>query len=108
MSAWMRATSDGCSIWSSLRRTWLLAAALVALAAGRICGQEAKWIWTSEHDKDAVPSGAICHFRKTFNVKTPESATIAIAADDSYELFFNGRRVGTGESTKKLLEYDIS
>jgi putative membrane-bound dehydrogenase-like protein len=70
--------------------------------------QEAQWIWTPAHQKDAVPAKAVCHFRKTFNLKEPEAAQLAIAADDEYELYVNGRRIGSGESTKKLDEYDIS
>lgn len=88
---------------------------LVALAMGTgVCfgpassAQEAQWIWSAEHEKDAIPAGAVCHFRKTFNVKTPEAAVIAIAADDTYEVYLNGRRIGAGESTKKLMEYDVS
>ena len=69
---------------------------------------EAQWIWTPAHTKDAAPERTDCHFRKTFNLKEPEAAQLAIAADDQYELFVNGKRVGTGESTKKLDEFDIS
>lgn len=69
--------------------------------------QEAQWIWTPDHEKEGVPAGAVCHFRKSFSVKNAEAATVAIAADDHYELYVNGRRVGTGSSTRKLAEYDI-
>ena len=37
-----------------------LAATILPCAAD---AQEAKWIWTTEHQKDAVPAGAVCHFR---------------------------------------------
>src|SRR4029078_4870593 len=47
-------------------------------------------------------------FRKAFTTKTPESAIVALAADDAFELYLNGRRIGTGESTKRLVEFDIS
>ncbi|QDU25222.1 Cytochrome c [Anatilimnocola aggregata] len=69
---------------------------------------EAQWIWTSAHPKDAVPAKAECHFRKTFALKEPTAAHLAIAADDEYELYINGRRIGIGESTKKLDEYDVT
>lgn len=89
---------------------WMfLSLALAAMAYPQeAIAQEAKWIWSAEHQKDAVPAGAVCHFRKSFAVKTPENAVIAIAADDTYELYLNGRRIGAGESTKKLVEYDVS
>jgi putative heme-binding domain-containing protein len=69
---------------------------------------EAQWIWTPAHKKDSVPEKTDCHFRKTFTLKDPEAAQLAIAADDEYELFVNGKRIGTGESTKKLIEHDVS
>lgn len=69
---------------------------------------EAQWIWTPAHKKDAAPERTDCHFRKTFTLKEPEAATLAIAADDQYELFVNGKRIGAGESTRKLDEYDVT
>jgi putative heme-binding domain-containing protein len=84
---------------------WLVAVGLPALHAAS--AQEAQWIWTPEHEKEGVPSGAVCHFRKGFSVKDVDAANVAIAADDHYELYVNGRRVGTGSSTRKLVEYDI-
>lgn len=91
-------------------RQTLLAA---ALSAGWLCGSllsaaQPQWIWSPEHRPGATPQGAVCHFRKTFSVRNPEAARIAIAADDAFELFLNGRRVGTGESTRKLLEFDLT
>ena len=72
-----------------------------------VSGQEAQWIWTPEQKPEAVPPGAACHFRKTFVVKNPEGGVIAIAADDQFELFVNGRKIGGGDSRRKLTEFDI-
>jgi putative heme-binding domain-containing protein len=69
---------------------------------------EAQWIWSPRHAKDAVPVGESCHFRKQFTLSAPESGQVLIAADDGYELFINGRRVGAGETTRTLDEYDVS
>ena len=69
--------------------------------------QEAQWIWTPEQTKDQIPVGS-CHFRKDFQLRSPESGSITIAADDTYELRVNGRSVGTGGGWKKLVEYDVS
>ena len=33
---------------------------------------------------------------------------MVIAADDQYELYINGRRIGAGEATKKLDEYEVT
>src|SRR5262245_29273983 len=86
--------------------------ALISLASfvlmGRAAAQEAEWIWSPDHGKDAVPTGEACHFRRSFTLRAPEEAQIVIAADDQYELYINGRRIGAGEATKKLDEYDIS
>lgn len=79
---------------------WLFAATAAA--------QEAQWIWSPENGKEAVPTGAVCHFRKLLPLRSPQEGHVAIAADDQYELFVNSRRVGAGEATKKLDEYDIS
>jgi putative heme-binding domain-containing protein len=68
---------------------------------------EAQWIWSPEHEKGQVPQGA-CHFRKQFMVPAPEGGEIAITADDEYELYVNGRRVGAAQTAKRLDKYDIS
>jgi putative heme-binding domain-containing protein len=98
---------------AAMHRTICLAcvAGLLALGAfvpAAASGEEAKWVWSPDHAKANVPTGEACHFRKAFNLRTPESGQIAVAADDQYELYVNGRRVGAGEATKKLDEYDIS
>ncbi len=67
---------------------------------------EAHWIWSPDHEKTEVPQSS-CHFRKRFTV-SPEKGEIAVAADDQYELYVNGRRVGSGGSTEKMDKYDIS
>ena len=93
-----------------LRVAIMAAVALLAMLAVEhvAVAQEAQWIWSPEHSKEAVPTGEACHFRKSFTVRAPEGGQIAIAADDQYEIYLNGRRIGTGEATKKLDEYDIS
>ena len=69
--------------------------------------QDPHWIWSPDHDKTAVPRGT-CYFRKTIKIANPERGTIAIAADDQYVLYVNGKNVGDGESTKTLDEYNIT
>lgn len=91
------------------RRAGRLAAfALLLLAAGAASGQEAQWIWSPQHTKENVPAGESCYFRKTLALRGPEGGNIAIAADDQFELFVNGRRIGVGESSRKLTEFDLS
>lgn len=97
------------SVW----RRWL-GAAVAAFWIGSMAGlstpahgEEAEWIWSASHPKDKVPQTA-CYFRKQFNVASPAGAELFIAADDRYELYLNGRRIGEGESSKKLDKYDIA
>jgi putative heme-binding domain-containing protein len=69
--------------------------------------QEAQWIWM-EVEYSETPLGA-CHFRKTFSLSKPQKGAIGIAADDTYELYVNGKQVGRGQSrSSRLTDYDIS
>ena len=68
---------------------------------------EAGWIWSPKHTKNEVPEGA-CYFRKTFTAQAPIRVQATIAADDEYELFVNGQKVGAGESYRQLDEYNIT
>jgi putative membrane-bound dehydrogenase-like protein len=89
--------------------------AAITLLLGTTCGtlltqvaaQEAQWIWSPAHDKDDVPQ-VTCHFRKQISLGPVDQGTITIIADDEYELFVNGRRMGSGSGTDELVEYDVS
>lgn len=48
-----------------------------------------------------------CLFRKTLQVPAVEEASITITADDRYELWVNGRRIGNGQSIRQMENYDI-
>lgn len=93
----------------SLRRIFCFANFTLACAISltHIAAQEAQWIWSPIHNKDDIPHGT-CHFRKTVSLRSPEQGTITILADDEYELFVNGRRMGSGGGTADLVEYDVS
>jgi putative heme-binding domain-containing protein len=69
--------------------------------------KEAEWIWSPAYEKELAPQGD-CFFRKTFNLGVPEHGVIQIAADDSYELYVNGRHVGRGTNWKALDVYDVT
>lgn len=107
--AMSHSTSTNCSP----RLVWAAKAAIgcvLALSCQRgviAQTQEAEWIWAPPHQKDAVPERATCHFRRTFEVSDPQQAQITIAADDRYELFLNGQRLGIGESAKQFKTYEI-
>ncbi|MCA9133272.1 MAG: HEAT repeat domain-containing protein, partial [Planctomycetales bacterium] len=69
--------------------------------------QEAQWIWSPEHPRGQAAEGD-CFFRKTFQLGSVEQASVTITADDSYELFVNGRKIGRGQSIRQMEQYDIS
>jgi hypothetical protein len=99
---------------SSRTHSWLIwlvgglvAWAMLSLLPGTAPGQEAEWIWTPEHKKDAVPQSA-AYFRKSFTLRAPTAGQVTLIADDFYELYVNGKRIGTGEMTKSLTRYDIA
>ncbi len=87
----------------------VLASLLWFFAAGsqNLVAQEANWIWTPEHPRGDAPKGD-CYFRKTIELTSVEQGTVTITADDRYELFVNGRRVGSGNSIKQMEQYNIS
>ena len=84
-----------------------VALALFTLISSLANAQEAEWIWSPRHEKDQVPQVA-CHFRKTIRLTNPEEAELTIGADDRYDLYVNGRRIGSGGSSRELDEYDIT
>ena len=87
-----------------------LACSWVAVILGlpfQAIGQEAEWIWWSGHQKEAVPETS-CHFRKSFVTANPETCRIEVVADDEFELFVNGRRIGEGNNSKRLSTFDVS
>ncbi|MCG8653148.1 MAG: HEAT repeat domain-containing protein, partial [Pirellulales bacterium] len=47
-------------------------------------------------------------FRKPINLRVPAVGKIEIAADDRYELFLNGKRIGKGSSARQMQEFDIT
>ncbi len=69
--------------------------------------KEAYWIWSPEHGKESVPEAA-CFFRKDFTTENPIRVQVTIAADDEYELFINGQKIGTGQSYRELDEYNVT
>jgi putative membrane-bound dehydrogenase-like protein len=69
--------------------------------------KEAQWIWSPAYEKELAPEG-VCYFRKTFNLGPPEHGIIQIACDDNYDLYVNGRHIGSGQNWKVLDVYDIT
>ena len=68
---------------------------------------EPLWIWTPVQQAGSIPTGA-CFFRRTFEVTRRSTATLEIAADDSFEVYVNGQFVGQGSGWAHLTKLDIS
>ncbi|MBX7166224.1 MAG: c-type cytochrome [Pirellulales bacterium] len=86
-----------------------------ALLASCMCGVavaqenesgEAQWIWSPDYRGQTPPAGVV-FFRKVVPIGNPETALLEITADDRYELYVNGRRIGGGNSWQKLDQYDL-
>lgn len=98
---------DGC--WNHKKLLWIISAlALLSLPAKYANAAEAEWIWLAGVDKEQVSPGSVGYFRKPINLKQQAVGRVVITADDTYELFVNGRRVATGSSNRKLDQHDIS
>src|SRR5450432_1774973 len=68
----------------------------------------ANWIWSPAYEKDAVPVGD-CYFRKTITLANAvDFAQVHIACDNRYELYVNGKQVGTGADWRKMDVHDIT
>ena len=99
----------GIVAWFRFGLRWgMMAVAALIFHPGIARADDASWIWTADHEAGQVPEGAVSHFRKTLVVQRPGEATLSIAADDAYELYLNGRRVGSGRSSRRFEEYDLS
>ncbi|KAF4616409.1 hypothetical protein D9613_008242 [Agrocybe pediades] len=69
-------------------------------ASPRLSLSDANWIWTNEVQSGIAPVGNRA-FRKTINLPPGQratSATIYMAADDSFTLYVQGRIVGSGSN----------
>ncbi len=89
--------------------TLVLTAIVCALFPTGSLADEAQWIWASGTlADDKLGVNEVCFFRKPINLKVPSEGRIEITADDTYELYVNGQRVGSGGSSRQMDEYDIS
>ncbi len=73
--------------------------------------KNAKWIWHAEGNPAiAVPPGNR-FFRRVVALdaaKEVASAQLALTADNGFEVWVNGERVGAGEDASKLFRFDIA
>jgi putative heme-binding domain-containing protein len=70
------------------------------------------WIWYPEDNPaEAAPAGTR-YFRVDFNIPRPfanptDEATLDITADDAFEVWFNGVRIGAGADPKRVFRFDV-
>lgn len=105
-----RCTASDREIQRNRIANWLVFALIAYCSCGTtnpLCAQDAQWIWTPEHPRGQATEGD-CYFRKTMQLGSVEQATVTITADDQYELFINGRKIGTGNSIRQMEQYDVS
>ncbi len=86
---------------------WLVGLVLANCGSHLTTAQEAQWIWSPEHPRGEATAGD-CYFRKTLQLGSVQQATVTITADDQYELFVNGRKVGAGNSIRQMEQYDVT
>ena len=85
----------------------IVAATASSLLAWQFAGPVPQWIWSPNHNAGHVPQ-ASCHFRRTIRLDGGvRSAQLAIAADDRFELFLNGKRVGEGTSDQGIVSFEV-
>ncbi len=85
----------------------IMAASASSLLAWQFAGPVPQWIWSPHHNAGHVPQ-ANCHFRRTIRLDgAVRSAQLAIAADDRFDLFLNGKRVGEGTNDQGIVSFEV-
>ncbi len=72
---------------------------------------QAKWIWYSEGNPAVSAPVARRYFRRIVELDSTQpiaSAQIALTADNSFDLWINGQRVGAGDNFHQNYEFDVA
>ncbi len=92
-------------------RRWMSVACWAVLALPQLANaadsKEAQWIWLNNKSAGAT-AGQTAFFRKQINLRTEAAGNIEITADDEYELFVNGRKVGSGSQGRDVGKFEIT
>ncbi len=79
-----------------VRLSWL--GLLLLLASTAASAAPVEWIWYPEGNPAREAPAGECFLRATFDLPAaPTEATLAITADDAYEVFVNGKRAGADD-----------
>ncbi len=82
-----------------------LCAICVMFITPAVADAETHWVWPH---KGASAAPETFYFRKTVELAEIKSATVAITADNIYELFINGQKVGTDGNWNTIESYDVT
>jgi putative membrane-bound dehydrogenase-like protein len=66
-----------------------------------------QWIWAPQHPAGHIPQ-ATCYFRKSITLGGFKQATLAVAGDDQFELYVNGRQIGEGTADQGVRTFDVT
>ena len=78
----------------------------VSLPPSPTAKPEREWIWHADSQSESRKGDA--YFRRVMELPDIEKAFIEFEADDSCEVFVNGRRVGTSKAARTIERVDIS
>lgn len=67
---------------------------------------EREWIWCADSQSDSRSGDA--YFRRVMDLPEIEKAFVEFEADESCEVFVNGRRVGTSKAARTVERVDVS
>lgn len=68
---------------------------------------KARWIWNTPKAAQSAKAEVV-YFRKTINLSTqPAEAAVALTADNSYTLYVNGKKVGSGKDYNAPNFFDL-
>ncbi|MCX7046819.1 MAG: glycosyl hydrolase [Candidatus Sumerlaeota bacterium] len=73
--------------------------------------EHAKWIWHKEGNPAASAPVATRCFRRAFNIEAGrriQSARASMTADNSFELWVNGKRAGAGDNFHEVVTMDLA
>jgi hypothetical protein len=66
-----------------------------------------KWIWNDPHAADKAKAGHVYFRKKVCLPEVPADATAIVLCDNSFILYLNGRKVGSGDNFKEASLFDL-
>jgi hypothetical protein len=100
-----QASGKGRVVWGAGYET------LLARNSAKNPVESAKWIWHKEGNPAAAAPPGERYFRRIMTLdagRTVATASMAMTADNSFELRINGQLVGTGEDFNQLYLFDVA